>query len=239
MHWVSHSSAPARYDLLLSFDSYELRDKGDRTVLVACRSDAPVHTQFDRMVFLSRHHARLMGHPDSPAIGGGVRLSDYEHSLKRVPGRIIATSSPDRCRAIFDIGQQYPGFIATYKPVHGLPQTQELTREDLVGLQKTAKALIYPLDPVRPSDFYSMAVLECLAAGTPVIVSDADAMPELWADATVMLKRPIRLAEWVETIDNLLQHKSYWNRMSVAGKKKAKDFDWPVVAQRYLAIAME
>jgi len=84
-----------------------------------------------------------------------------------------------------------------------------------------------------------MSVLESLAAGTPVIVSDADAMPEMWRDAAIMLKRPIYLAEWVEKTDELLRNKILWNRYSLLGKRKAQAFDWPLVAQKYLAIALE
>ena len=236
IRWLSHSARGESYDVLFSFDGFDLRGKGDKSILVACRSDPPVHTNFDRMVFLSRHHARLMGHPDSPSIGGGVRLSDYPLT-KRVAGRVLCTSSPDRCSMAFPIGEMFPGFIATYRPVPGLPKTRELSRADLIQLQRTAMVTMYPLDPVRPSDFFSMAVCESLAAGTPVVVSDADSMKELWGGCTVMIPRPIHIAEWVEAIERLLYDKKHWASYSLLGRAVAQQHSWPVVAKRYLDVA--
>lgn len=138
----------------------------------------------------------------------------------------------------FPIGEMFPGFIATYRSVPGLPKTNELTREDLVRLQRTAMVTIYPLDPVRPSDFFSMAVLESLAAGTPVVVSDADSMRELWGGCTVMLPRPIRIAEWVENIERLLFDRKHWLTYSLAGKMVASQHSWDMVAKRYLQVAL-
>ena len=82
-----------------------------------------------------------------------------------------------------------------------------------------------------------MAVLESMAAGTPVVLSDADSMPELWAEAAVMLPRPIRTSVWVETVDRLLATRPLWNKHSEAGRKLAEFYDWPKVAQRYLEAA--
>lgn len=180
-----------------------------------------------------------MGDDGAPTVGGGVDLKDYERGLKRTPGLVISTSSPDRCPAIFDIGSAFPGFFATYRQVPGMPKTTELSRAELVVVQQKAKALFYPLDPRRPSDFFSMSVLESLAAGTPVVVSDADAMKELWGDTAVVLPLPIRIGQWVETIEDLLCNKTRWNRLSLLGKKKAADFSWDRVAARYLKVATE
>lgn len=237
VRWRSLSSPQERFDLLYSFDGHQLRNSGDCRVLVVCRSDPPPTTDWHQMIFLSPHHARLMGHPDRPSIGGGVRLEDYEGKSRRVPGRVICTSSPDRCSMAFPIGEMFPGFIATYRPVTGLPKTKEMTRDDLVKLQRSAMVMMYPLDPIRPSDFFSMSVLESLAAGTPVVVSDADSMSELWGGVTVMIPRPIHIAEWVGAIERLLIDKKHWTQYSMLGRAAAQQHAWPVVAQRYLDAA--
>ena len=237
VYWVGQENDPLKGDVLFCFDDFDRRDTATRTVLVACRSDPPPMTNFDEMIFLSRHHAKLMGHPDRPSIGGGVHLSDYKSGMRRTPGLVICTSSPDRCMAAFEIGPFFKKFVFTYKPVQGLPPTKQVTREELITLQKQAKALIYPLDPSRPSDFFSMAVLEALAAGTPVVVSDADSMPELWGDTATVLSRPIRVSKWVEVVDDLIANTVKWKRMSEQAKKKAADYDWAVVARKYLKVA--
>lgn len=238
VRWVALSAPSEHFDLLFCMDDHNRRDLGDRTALVVCRSDPPPTTDFHQLIFLSKHHAKFCGHPDRPAVGGGVDLSLYRSALRRDRGHIICTSSPDRCRAAFDILPFFPKHTFTYKPVAGLPPTKQVAREELVTLQKKAAALIYPLDPVRPSDFFSMAVLEAMAAGTPVVVSDADSMPELWADAAIMIPRPVRVREWVDKVDNLIVNKPLWNTHSALGKTLAEQYDWPIVARRYLAAAL-
>lgn len=175
-----------------------------------------------------------MGHPSRPYVGGGVDLADYASPLRRIPSRVICTSSPDRCPAASVIGSAFD-FVHTYRPVGGVGH--EYTREEIIDLQKTARVQIYPLDPRRPSDFFSMSVLEALAAGTPVVLSDADAMPELWGDAAIVLPRPIDLGSWYETTDRLLTDRALWKEMSERGRRKAEAFTWDRQALRLLALA--
>lgn len=233
VRWVGLSAPTQKYDVLFSFDDFAVHDVSEVAVLVACRSDPPPHTRFDQLVFLSKTHARLMGHPDRPAIGGGVALGHYKHQLKREPRRVIYTSSPDRGGFHAGvIGGEFR-FTATYRGA------QELSREGLVVLQQKAQALIHPCDPRRPSEFFCMAVLEALAAGTPCVISDADALPELWGDTAIVLPRPIRYTEWVDTVAELLTDKRRWAKLSEAGRLKAEPFDWHRQAVRYMEAAAE
>ena len=235
VRYVPLGAVAGTYDLVFAFDDFDVRDVG-RAVLVACRSDPPRHTSFDQMIFLSPHHARLMGHPQRPWVGGGVDLGDYREPKKRIPRRVICTSSPDRCPSATAIGQHFD-FVHTYKPVGGIGR--EYDRSELIEVQQTAQVQIYPLDPIRPSDFWSMSVLEAMAAGTPAILSDADSMPELWGETAWMLPRPIRLGEWNEAVEELLGNARLWTKFSDRGKKKAQDLTWDKQAERYLAYAME
>lgn len=235
VRYIGSGAASQRYEVLLCADDYWRRDHGLRTALVACRSDRPVHTNFDELIFLSKHHATLMGHPDRPYVGGGVDLADYAQRKKRIPRRVICTSSPDRCPGAVQIGRPFD-FRQSYKPVMGMGE--EMSRADLIDLQQTAMVHVYPLDPRRPSDFFSMSVLESMAAGTPVIVSDADSMPELWGDTALVLPRPIDYLAWYEAVERLLTDRAEWKRLSERGRRKAEVFTWDKQAQRYLALAL-
>lgn len=236
VRWIGVDAPQQRYDVLFCADDFARRDSGTRTALVACRSDPPPHMDFDQLIFLSRHHAELMGHPDRPYVGGGVDLADYAESMPRVPNRVICTSSPDRCPRASAIGRTFD-FVHTYRPVGDIGR--ELDRAGLIEIQKSAQVHIYPLDPIRPSDFFSMAVLESHAAGTPVVVSDADSMRELWGDSAIVLPRPIRLSEWVMTVEDLMADRQLWDHHSRLGRLKARDLTWDKQAQRYLDLAME
>ncbi len=233
VRWVGLDSPSATFDVLFCADDFARRDDADRCALVACRSDPPPSTDFDQLIFLSAHHARLMGHTGRPAVGGGVDLADYQHPVERIARRVICTSSPDRCPRAAQIGKDFD-FKHAYKPVRGF-QTELYARDELIRLQQSAKALIYPLEPSRPSDFFSMAVLEAMAAGTPVVVSDADSMPEMWADSALMLPNPVRLSQWYMAVSDLLDDSARWERYSLLGLKRAAEFTWHQQARRYLA----
>jgi hypothetical protein len=240
VRWTSLDAPQARYDVLFCFDDFERRDVGDRSVLVACRSDPPRHADFGELVFLSQTHAQLMGHPGRPSVGGGVDLADYGVPRKRIKGLAICTSSPDRCPAAVTIGNEIARegfrFVHTYRPVNGVGH--EYPRADVIALQQSAMVHIYPLDPVRPSDFFSMSVLESMAAGTPAIVSDADAMVEMWGSAARVIPRPVRLAEWVNAAEEVMWNPRIWDGLSKRGRERAADLTWAKQAERYLAIAL-
>src|SRR5438445_11539561 len=77
VRWVGLDHPAMRGDVLFCFDDFAKRDDGARTLLVATRSDPPRHCDFDELVFYSKTHAKLMGHPTRSAIAGGVRRSDH------------------------------------------------------------------------------------------------------------------------------------------------------------------
>ena len=235
VHWVSDDFASLRFDILFAYDDFAVRDHAGKTILVACRSDPPQHKNFDDIVFFSMYQARLLGCPEAKAVGGGVDLEPYRTPIPRIPRRVISTSSPDRCPAATAIGSSFD-FIQTYKPVGGVGT--QYSREALVNIQKSAMVQAYPLDPVRPSDFFSMSVLEAMAAGTPVIVSDADCMPEVWGDTAWVLPRPVDLAVWSEAIERLLTDRALWKKYSLAGKQKARELKWEKQAAKFLTIAL-
>ncbi len=233
--WVGDDARSRDFDLLFNFDDFDRKDVGVRNVLVACRSDAPKHDDFDQLIFLSAHHARVMGHPGRPHVGGGVHLADYALDRPRLPRRVICCSSPDRCPSAATIGKPF-SFVHSYKKVPGF-DTVELDRQGLIELQQTAKVGIYPYSPSRESDFFSMSSLEILAAGTPLVISDGPSLVELWGDAAIVLDRPTDLGLWYETVESLLENPRKWRAQSVKGRERAAFFDWTLVAQRYLAAA--
>lgn len=234
VRWIGQEAASQDADLLFCFDDYDRRDRADKTAAVIVRSDAPRHADFSALIFLSQTHADFCGYPGQAAVGGGVNLADYATPLPRLPRRVICTSSPDRCPRAAVIGRSFD-FRHAYKPVRGF-DTTEYDRPDLIALQLSAQVMAYPLEPRRPSDFFSMAVLEAMAAGTPVVVSDADSMRELWNDAAVVLPNPLRLSAWHEAISDLLRDRNRWQHYSDAGRKLAETYTWDRQAARYLAV---
>lgn len=73
---------------------------------------------------------------------------------------------------------------------------------EVAEAQMRSHVLAYPCDPVQPTEGFSMTVLEAIAAGCHVVISDADAFGELWGGVphVTMLPLPIVENTWVDVI---------------------------------------
>lgn len=101
--------------------------------------------------------------------------------------------------------------------------------------QLSSALLCYPCDPVQPTEGFGITILEALAAGTPVVTSDADAFPELWTDLVEMIPQrhvsdPERLAD---AVAGVLLDPEKWRYLSEQGKKVSWDYTWDAVGTGY------
>lgn len=73
--------------------------------------------------------------------------------------------------------------------------------------QMRSRILAYPCDPVRPTEGFSMTVLEGIVSGCKVITTNADAFPELWEGKpnVTMIPLPVEDDVWVNTIVDVLR----------------------------------
>lgn len=118
------------------------------------------------------------------------------------------------------------GYIKSNLPsvtFHGGVGQGQLAREQL-----KSSVLVYPCDPVRPTEGFSMTVLEGVAAGCNVVISDADAFPELWSNVPgiTMIPLPVDDAVWVEAIVSRLGQEDPGVRMN-------SQLSWNALARRW------
>jgi glycosyltransferase involved in cell wall biosynthesis len=101
---------------------------------------------------------------------------------------------------------------------------------ELAMEQARSAVLAYPCDPVAPTEGFSMTVLEGVVAGCDVIISDADAFPELWAGApsVTMLPLPVDDAVWTDTIVKKLRNGNESRELYVKD-----DVSWKALARRW------
>jgi len=89
-----------------------------------------------------------------------------------------------------------------------MPQTANMTyhggvsKLEVAAALSNAKVMAYPCEPVAPTEGFSMTTLESWIAGCSVIISDADALLELWGwrDGVACLPLPVQYDIWVEKI---------------------------------------
>lgn len=75
-------------------------------------------------------------------------------------------------------------------------------RLELAAALMQGKVLAYPCDPVAPTEGFSMTTLEAWIAGCTVILSDADALQELWGEREGITCLPLPIDDdlWVSRI---------------------------------------
>jgi len=96
----------------------------------------------------------------------------------------------------------------------------------LANAQLHAHMMVYPCDPVQPTEGFSMTCLEALAAGCHLITSTADALPELWSSMpdTTLLPLPVEDGVWVDAIVRVLGAPH-------AQARVPEDYTWAALAE--------
>ncbi|MEM6318066.1 MAG: glycosyltransferase family 1 protein [Bacteroidota bacterium] len=104
-------------------------------------------------------------------------------------------------------------------------------REDLVTLYSSAKVFVYP----SFFEGFGLPVLEAMACGIPVLVSNTSCLPEIIGQAgkTFPLDNPTILANFIQEI---LTSKSLHASLSQKSITRATDFSWKKTAIETLAV---
>ena len=127
---------------------------------------------------------------------------------------------------MMDRANEIEGFKHPAVTFHG-----GVDQSTLAMYQKASGLLVYPCDPVRPTEGFSMTILEGLTAGCTVITSNADALQELWGSSgAIVLPLPIDYDTWsMVIIDELNKKKSNTLLFN-------PEFSWEHVAKQWLPL---
>lgn len=105
--------------------------------------------------------------------------------------------------------------------------------DEMPLVYNSADLLVYP----SSYEGFGMPVLEAMACGTPVIALDNTAFPE-FAGGVAHLLKDAKIATLKEGIEGVLSNPTWRAQMSQDGPKRAADYDWRLVTQRYLELML-
>jgi phosphatidylinositol alpha-mannosyltransferase len=101
--------------------------------------------------------------------------------------------------------------------------------------QHYARAHMY-LCPTTKASF-GITLLEAMACGTPLVVSDITGFRELVADGSEAVLVPRGdPAAWADTVVRLTEDRTRLAAMGAAGRRKAETYAWPLVAGRVMDV---
>jgi len=89
-------------------------------------------------------------------------------------------------------------------------------------------------------ELQSIATLEAMSVGLPVLAASGGALPELVSDeVNGRLFRPGDARDAADAIEWLLAHEAEWSRMGEESLRRAKAHDWRLVLGQYVALYEE
>ncbi len=77
-----------------------------------------------------------------------------------------------------------------------------------------------------------LVLLEAMASGTSIIASDVIGIREIIGDAGILINPPTS-ENFARAIDNLIENKKLINTLSKRGRKKAKNYDWNKIVEKF------
>jgi phosphatidylinositol alpha-mannosyltransferase len=89
--------------------------------------------------------------------------------------------------------------------------------------------------PTKRASF-GVTLLEAMACGTPLVVSDIPAFRDLAGESHAVFAPPGDPDAWGEAVNALIDDTARREMMMQAGRKVAERHAWPLVAQRVLAV---
>src|SRR5690606_8033110 len=109
-------------------------------------------------------------------------------------------------------------------------RTGLIPRRDVMAIVRGAVAMVFP----SRYEGFGLPVLEGMSVGTPVLASDAGALPEVAGDAACVL--PVDEPEaWTAAMSRMLEDGAERQRLAAAGRARAASFTWSHTADRVFA----
>lgn len=103
--------------------------------------------------------------------------------------------------------------------------------KDLVGLYNAASSFVYP----SLYEGFGLPVLEAMACACPVITSNVSSLPEVAADAAIMVD-PYNVQDLVDAMTRIWTDPAYARELRERGIKQSKLFSWERCARETLSV---
>jgi alpha-1,3-rhamnosyl/mannosyltransferase len=127
-----------------------------------------------------------------------------------------------RCRPIREAIQASPA-RARIRVLGTVPDA------DLMALYQLARVFAFP----SLYEGFGIPLLEAMAAGTPILTSNVASMPEVAGDAALCVD-PRSVDALRSGLERLLEDEPLRARLTQAGQRRERDFDWTRTAQQTL-----
>ena len=105
-----------------------------------------------------------------------------------------------------------------------------VSTEELASLYQQAELLAFP----SLTETFGIPLIEAMASGLPIVVSNYSAMPEIAGDAALYFN-PLDVTDMTDAMGKVLTDSSLRSQMVRKGLERASTFSWQKAAQQLLA----
>jgi len=117
------------------------------------------------------------------------------------------------------------------KDTEGIIYTGFVTEEELVVLYKNAECFV----TTSLEEGFGIPILEAMAAGTPVVCSNAGSLLEIGGKAAIYFN-PQDIGDIVEKVSKVLNDEKLRQDLIVRGRVRVREFSWKKMAQQTLEV---
>jgi glycosyltransferase involved in cell wall biosynthesis len=121
----------------------------------------------------------------------------------------------------------------------GIYDVGQVGQDVLAEIQMASDIMAYPCDTIAPTETGCITVIEAMAAGCPVAITDADCLEEEFGHVADITPLPFRPLEYVSHIGGILENKGRYQQMSRDGRAFAETRQWKDIAPRWLELFEE
>lgn len=118
----------------------------------------------------------------------------------------------------------------------GVVDMGRLSGKALARLQMQATAWLYPCDPIMPTETGCITAVEAGAAGTPMVITDADCLADEFGDVAKVVRLPIMDDLFLLAIHEVLEDETEYRHLANRGRNMALTRDWKDIAKRWVSL---
>ena len=178
-------------------------------------------------------------------IPNAIDVGSYRVDVKRYPKRVAFLGRDDPRKGLDVVLEAWPQVVAVHPEaelvVIGASRSHPAVRVQFTGRVREAekRSLLASstvfVAPNLGGESFGIVVAEAMAAGCAVLASDLEAFRGVARDAAAYAT-PGSPTDWAEQLTTLLGSPKRTAALQRAGVDAARQFDWPRILDRYLAL---